>query len=106
VRLRSVELQVADVAGAAQFLENVWGLTAAGGAGATRYLRATADLPHILALSPGEPAIRSITFCGPEVRDERVLKGPEGQVYRFLPEGKSAPLPADRDKPIRFRWSA
>ena len=102
MRLRSVELQVADVAGAAQFLENVWGLTAAGGAGATRYLRATADLPHILALSPGEPAIRSITFCGPEVRDERVLKGPEGQVYRFLPEGKSAPLPADRDKPIQL----
>lgn len=102
MRLRSVELQVPDLDQASEFLERVWGLTAAAGEGAARFFRGTADLPHILALSPGEPAIRSITFCDPEVGAERVLKGPEGQVYRLVPEAKVAPLPADRDRPIQL----
>jgi catechol 2,3-dioxygenase-like lactoylglutathione lyase family enzyme len=104
MKLRSVELQVADVAQAAEFLEKTWGLTAAGNEGRTRFFRGTADLPHILALSPGEPAIKSVTLCGTraEIGSERTVQGPEGQVYRFVIEAPVAPLPAHRDKPIQL----
>ncbi len=104
MRLQSVELQVADPARAAEFFERVWGLAAAGNDGATRFLRGTAGLPHIIALSPGEPSIRSITFCGSraEIGNKATVRGPEGQRYRFVVETPVEPLPADRDKPIQL----
>jgi 2,3-dihydroxy-p-cumate/2,3-dihydroxybenzoate 3,4-dioxygenase len=102
MKLQSVELRVPDLDGASGFLEKTWGLAPAGSDGKVRLFRGTSDAPHILALSPGEPAIRSITFSGPEVAAERAMEGPEGQVYRFVPEKKAPALPADRDKPIRL----
>jgi catechol 2,3-dioxygenase-like lactoylglutathione lyase family enzyme len=102
MRLRSVELQVEDVAAAAGFLEKTWGLAAAGTEGKARLFRGTADLPHLLALSEGTPALLSITFCGPEVAAPRTVEGPEGQRYRFVPETKTAPLPAHRDQPVQL----
>jgi 2,3-dihydroxy-p-cumate/2,3-dihydroxybenzoate 3,4-dioxygenase len=88
LRLQSVELRVPDVGATARFFADVWGLTPA-----------TAQL---VGLEAGEPAIRSITFSGPEVTAERTVRGPEGQVYRFVPEAKIAPPAADRDRPIRL----
>ena len=88
MKLQSVELRVPDVAATARFFADVWGLTPASA--------------HLVGLEAGEPAIRSITFCGPEIAEERTVRGPEGQVYRFVPETKLAPLAADRDRPIRL----
>jgi hypothetical protein len=48
MRLRSVELELADLAPAADFLERVWGLIPAGTSGATRFFRGSGDHPHIL----------------------------------------------------------
>lgn len=104
MRLQSVELRVADVSGAAAFFEQLWGLRAAGSDGAVRYLRGTAAEPYLIALEPGEPAIRSITFSGSqaEIGGERTLKGPEGVTYRFVVEAAVAAHPAEPDRPIRL----
>lgn len=98
MRLQSVELRVPDVAAGTRFFTEVWGLAAVPG----NRLRGTDALPYLVSLEPGEPAIRSITFCGSEVAKERVLEGPEGQVYRFVPEQKVAALPAHRDRPVQL----
>ena len=102
MRLQSVELQVEDVASAADFLEKIWGLSPVGEESTTLFFRGTAGLPHILALSQGAPRIESITFCGPEIAHANTIEGPEGQRYRFVPEKKVAPLPAHRDRPIQL----
>lgn len=86
MRLRSVELRVPDVEATARFFADVWGLNSSSA--------------HLVGLERGEPAIRSITFCGPEVAAEREVRGPEGELYRFVPETTSAPLPVERDRPI------
>ena len=93
IKLQSVELRVADVEGAARFFAEVWGLTRVQNGGAAR-LRGTAGLPYIIALERGEPAIRSVSFCGTaaEIGHAREVKGPEGEIYRFVVE----PRPADR----------
>jgi 2,3-dihydroxy-p-cumate/2,3-dihydroxybenzoate 3,4-dioxygenase len=103
MKLQSVELRVADVAKTAEFFEKVWRLTPVGD-GATRRMRGTAELPYIIALEPGTPSIRSVTFCGTreEIGAEREVKGPEGESYRFVVEKPLAPLPADRDRPIQL----
>jgi 2,3-dihydroxy-p-cumate/2,3-dihydroxybenzoate 3,4-dioxygenase len=88
LRLRSVELRVPDVDATARFFADVWGLS-------------SGSVP-LVALERGEPAIRSITFCGPEVAAEREVRGPEGELYRFVPETKAAPPPAGGDRPIRL----
>ena len=60
--LRSVDLQVPDLAAAERFYTQVWGLSvAARGAGAV-WLRGTGDDHHLLALHPGPAAIRTVTF--------------------------------------------
>ena len=103
MKLQSVELRVADVEATARFFEQVWGLARVADGGAIR-LRGTAGLPYIIALERGEPALRSITFCGSkaEIGSEREVKGPEGERYRFVVEMPVAPLPADRDRPIQL----
>jgi catechol 2,3-dioxygenase-like lactoylglutathione lyase family enzyme len=100
MKLQSVELRVPDVAKTAEFFEKVWGLTAVGGG----KLRGTAALPYIIGLEPGAPSIRSITFCAPrpELKEERAVKGPDGETYRFVFEQPTAPLPPDRDRPIQL----
>jgi catechol 2,3-dioxygenase-like lactoylglutathione lyase family enzyme len=116
MRLRSVELEIPDVAPAAEFLEQVWGLAPAGSAGATRFVRGTGDHPHILSLTKASaPAVSAITFAGSagEIRKtDRTfdvpgggkgfeITGPEGQRYRFVVEQAAQPV-EDRDKPIQL----
>jgi len=102
MRLQSVELNVPDVAAASEFLEKSWGLVAAATEGNARLFRGTSDVHHVLALTQGEPSIRSITYCGTraEIGAEREVAGPEGQLFRFVVDRPVAPLPAHRDKPI------
>src|SRR2546426_8919162 len=102
MKLQSVELRIADVEKTAEFFEKVWGLTRAGNG----KLRGTAGLPYIIGLEQGKPSIRSITFCGSraEIGKEREVKGPEGEIYRFVIETPVAPLPAERDRPIQLSY--
>jgi 2,3-dihydroxy-p-cumate/2,3-dihydroxybenzoate 3,4-dioxygenase len=103
IKLQSVELRVPDVEGAARFFSDVWGLTRVPETGGVN-LRGTAGLPYLIGLERGEPAIRSISFCGPaaEIGKPREVRGPEGETYRFVVEQPVAPLPAVRDKPIQL----
>jgi 2,3-dihydroxy-p-cumate/2,3-dihydroxybenzoate 3,4-dioxygenase len=125
MRLRSVELELADVAPAADFLERVWGLAPAGASGATRFFRGTGDHPYILALKQAAaPAVAAITFSGsPEEIDAvrqrngspRLIKfnvpgggegfevrGPEAQTYRLIVEMNVPEKLKDPDKPIQL----
>ncbi len=100
MRLQSVELRVADVGAAAQFFEKVWGLHPAPGQGKAVRLRATAELPYVIQLEPGQPSLKSITFCGAD--KEREVKGLEGEMYRFVRENPVSSLPASRDQPMQL----
>ena len=100
MQLRSVELTVPKLEEAARFLENLWGLAPAGG---DRQFRGTGTHPAILTLEEGAPAIRSITFSGSaaEVRGRTEVRGPDGQVYRFIADEAPATPLSDPDRPIR-----
>ena len=120
MRLRSVELELADVAQAADFLEGVWGLAPAGSSGATRFFRGTGDHPYILSIAKSSaPAVAAITFSGTADEIAKLgkpntsydvpgggkgfeLRGPEAQNYRFIvEESRAAPL-SDKEKPIQL----
>jgi 2,3-dihydroxy-p-cumate/2,3-dihydroxybenzoate 3,4-dioxygenase len=120
MRLRSVELEIPEVAPAAEFLEREWGLAPAGSSGATRFFRGTGDHPYILSLTKASaPAVRAITFSGSEDEIARLgkidrtfdvpgggrgleIKGPEAQVYRFILEATIPEKLKDLDKPIQL----
>jgi 2,3-dihydroxy-p-cumate/2,3-dihydroxybenzoate 3,4-dioxygenase len=117
MRLRSVELEIPDVAPAAEFLERVWGLASAGSSGRTRFFRGTGDHPYILSLTQAAaPAVSAVTFSGTEEeigRTERSfdvpgggsgyeVRGPENQNYRFIVETARVPSTSDGDKPIQL----
>ena len=95
MKLQSVDLRVPDVEATARFFADVWGLTRNG-----NRLRGTDALPYLVGLEQGPPAILAITFCGG--KEEREVKGPEGELYRFVTEWRVDPLPAARDRPIRL----
>jgi len=97
MKLQSVELRVPDVDATARFFRDVWGLQPGESNGALR-LRGTAALPYLLSLEEGAPAILSITFCGGD--RERELRGPEGELYRFVAQRSEKALPAHPDRPI------
>ena len=99
MKLQSVELRVADVEGTARFFETVWGLTAVQSGGAV-CLRGTGALPYLISLEQGEPAITGITFCGSDA--EREVRGPEGELYRFVREAPVKPLEGHPDRPIQL----
>jgi catechol 2,3-dioxygenase-like lactoylglutathione lyase family enzyme len=117
MRLRSVELEIPDVAPAAEFLERLWGLVPAGSAGATRFFRGTGDHPYILSLTKAAtPAVAAVTFAGsieemPGKPDRSFdvpgggkgfeMRGPEGQVYRFITDSTVERI-AERNKPIQL----
>ncbi len=119
MRLRSVELEIPDVAPAAEFLERLWGLVPAGSAGATRFFRGMGDHPYILSLTKAPtPAVAAVTFAGSLQELETIgkpdrsfdvpgggkgfeVRGPEGQVYRFITDSTVAPT-NDRNKPIQL----
>jgi len=125
MRLRSVELELARDAEAAEFLERVWGLVPAGTSGGARFFRGTGDHPYILSVTKAAaPAVAAITFSGsPEELDAvrrrngspRLIKfnvpgggegfevrGPEAQNYRFVVENEKPKPLDDRDKPIQI----
>jgi 2,3-dihydroxy-p-cumate/2,3-dihydroxybenzoate 3,4-dioxygenase len=120
MRLRSVELELADVAQAADFLERVWGLVPAGSSGATRFFRGTGDHPYILSIAKSPaPTVAAITFSGTADEIAKLgkantlydvpgggrgfeIRGPEAQNYRFIvEESRAAPL-SEKDKPIQL----
>ncbi len=119
MRLRSVELEIPDVAPAAEFLERLWGLVPAGSAGATRFFRGTGDHPYILSLTKAAtPAVAAVTFAGtleeltaigkpdrsydvPGGGKGFEVRGPEGQVYRFITDASVERL-KDGSKPIQL----
>lgn len=129
MRLRSVELEMPQAEGAADFLEGTWGLLDAGKTKKTRYLRGTGDHPYVMAVSEGpSPAVASVTFSGTKQEVEKIrsrakkagisvapcaaeldepgapagfrLTGPEGQCFRFVTDKKPVPRLKDPDKPI------
>jgi catechol 2,3-dioxygenase-like lactoylglutathione lyase family enzyme len=95
VRLQSVDLRVPDLEATARFFTDVWGLTRVPG----NKLRGTDALPYLVGLEQGDPAVISITFSGDT---DRLVKGPQGETYRFVREERASPLPAHRDQPIRL----
>jgi 2,3-dihydroxy-p-cumate/2,3-dihydroxybenzoate 3,4-dioxygenase len=125
MRLRSVELELADVAPAADFLVGAWGLVPAGTVGATRFFRGTGDHPYILSLTKAAaPAVAALTFSGPPDEIEALrrragnpqsitfdvpgggegfeVRGPEAQTYRFIVETNIPGKLKDPDKPIQL----
>ena len=119
MRLRSVELEIPDLAPAAEFLERLWGLVPAGSAGATRFFRGAGDHPYILSLTKAAtPAVAAVTFAGSLEELAKVgrpdrsfdvpgggqgfeVRGPEGQVYRFITDSAVARL-NNKAKPIQL----
>ena len=118
VRLRSVELELPDVAKAADFLGGAWGLIPVGASGGTQFFRGTGTHPYILSITKASsPAVVAITFSGSADEIQKTdrtfdvpgggkgfeIRGPEAQTYRFIIESSpAAPLPAERDKPIQL----
>ena len=125
MKLRSVELELPDVAQAADFLGSVWGLAPAGTSGATQFFRGTGNHPYILSITRASaPAVAAITFSGAadelhSVRQRngspRMIKfnvpgggegfevrGPEAQTYRFIEETGVPERLKDADKPIQL----
>jgi 2,3-dihydroxy-p-cumate/2,3-dihydroxybenzoate 3,4-dioxygenase len=120
MRLRSVELEIPDVAPAADFLERLWGLVPAGSSGATRFFRGTGDHPYIVSLTKAPaPAVTAVTFSGSESELQHIGKidrsfdvpgggkgfevyGPEAQTYRFITENSKPAALGGADRPIQL----
>jgi 2,3-dihydroxy-p-cumate/2,3-dihydroxybenzoate 3,4-dioxygenase len=120
MRLRSVELELPDVAKAADFLTGVWGLRPAGASGGTQFFRGTGDHPYILSIRRAStPAVGAITFSGSAPELEKIaaptttyevpgggkgfeIRGPEAQTYRFIVENETVEPVDDRDRPIQL----
>src|SRR5688572_30874303 len=120
MRLRSVELELPDVAGTADFLSGAWGLLPAGSSGGTQFFRGTGTHPYILSITEASaPAVSAITFSGSAAELEKIaspnitydvpgggrgfeIRGPEAQNYRFIAETSAVPALTDKDKPIQL----
>ena len=120
MRLRSVELDLPDVARAADFLGGAWGLLPAGSSGGTQFFRGTGTHPYILSIRKASaPAVAAITFSGSAAELEKIaspnltydvpgggkgfeIRGPEAQNYRFIVETSAVPALTDKDKPIQL----
>ena len=120
MRLRSVELELPDVAAAADFLSGAWGLLPAGASGGTQFFRGTGTHPYILSIKRASaPAVAAITFSGSGLEIEKIAKpsttydvpgggkgfeirGPEAQNYRFIVESETAEPISDRERPIQL----
>lgn len=117
MKLRAVELKVADLPRVAAFFQETWGLIAVD----ARHFRGTGDHPYIVSLTPASsPGIAAITFAAtpdeiaklpgqkvsafdaPGGGSGVLVEGPEGQRYRFVTETKSQALPADRNRPVQL----
>jgi catechol 2,3-dioxygenase-like lactoylglutathione lyase family enzyme len=130
MQLRSVELDVTNLAESAEFLEHVWRLMPAGKRGDTLFFRGTGAHHHILSLrAASAPAVTAITLSSlPEEVDvvlgrvrasgaphEAVaqfdipgegsgflVQGVEAQTYRFVAEAATAQLMPRADTPLQI----
>jgi catechol 2,3-dioxygenase-like lactoylglutathione lyase family enzyme len=100
MKLQSVDLRVPDVEATARFFAEVWGLVPVLGG----RLGGSDALPYLIGLEQGEPAIHAITFCGTkeETGGGREVRGPEGELYRFVIHERVEPLSASPDRPVRL----
>jgi len=124
MRLRSVELELPDVAKAADFLIGAWRLLPAGASGGTQFFRGTGNHPYILSVTKASaPAVAAISFSGGIEEIETAgkrngkqlvaydvpgggkgfeIRGPEQQNYRFIVEDETVEPIVDRDRPIQL----
>ena len=124
MRLRSVELELPDVARAADFLSGAWGLLPAGSSGGTQFFRGTGTHPYILSITRASaPAVAAVSFSGEMEEIETAgkrngkhlvaydvpgggkgfeIRGPEAQNYRFIVENEAVEPIADRERPIQL----
>ena len=130
MKLRSIELELPDAAGAAAFLTDIWGLAAAEVIGDTHYLRGSGGFPYLVALRQAmDRCVRSTTFvCSPERLDALaetiahsnlparavvsedpgggaglIVELAEGELLRFLAGTReAAPIPGQRDMPVQL----
>ena len=98
MELQSIDLRVGDVDATARFFADVWGLTRV----TSDRLRGSDALPYLIGFEQGPPAIRSITFCDPALSEQRLVEGPEGEIYRIVPKEETAPLSSHPDRPQRL----
>ncbi|MEO7404177.1 MAG: VOC family protein [Burkholderiales bacterium] len=128
MRLRSIELTCPSAGGAAEFMRDTWGLLDAGKRGATTFLRATHDHPHVMSITEGaRKVVNAVTFsatpseldalraravaAGGQVSapvaafDEPggtggfTVKGLENQTWRFVAEPKPVARVDDSHRP-------
>ena len=126
MHLRSVELQMPNRAAAVEFLKEPWGLVDVGTRHDTTYLRGTAGLQYVIAVTEGPSrAVLSATLIGTRAEVEAVwdrvrkaglkhgpwidefdepgrgagfyVAGPEGEPYRFVAEREAAPAALPAD---------
>lgn len=129
MRLRSIELNVPDIAAASAFLTDVWGVADAGVQGQTRYLTGSGGFPYLVALSEAEaPSIRCVTFTAsptdvdairaraisegvpvqattsddPGGGEGILIQAPEGEVFRFLHGDTTVAAPQGDDLPVKL----
>ena len=129
MRLRSIELNLADPAAASQFLTKIWGMADAGAVGDTRYLRGSGPFPYLVALTQAEgPSVRSTTFVGERAKVEAIaararaagvpvvetvsddpgggqgilVQAPEGEIFRFLHDDALAEPIEGRELPVKL----
>jgi len=129
MRLRSIELNVPDIAAASAFLTDVWGVADAGVKGRTRYLTGSGGFPYLVALSEADaPSIRCVTFTASPADVEAIaaratsegvpvrattsddpgggegilIQAPEGEVFRFLHGDTTIAAPQGDDLPVKL----
>lgn len=81
MKLRSIEMSLPDPAGAATFMDEVWGLAAAGEKNGVRYLRGSGTQPYLMAFQKGEEYVRSVTFTGSERELSQIVARIEGKAW-------------------------
>ena len=116
-RLRSVELELPDVARPqiSSAAPGDWFPPAR--RAARKFFRGTGTHPYILSITKASsPAVAAITFSGPADEIQRTdrtfdvpgggkgfeIRGPEAQTYRFIIENELVKPLMDRDKPIQL----
>lgn len=129
MKLRSIELAVADPASAARFLTEIWGMAPAEVRGTTHYLRGSGPFPYLVALEQsGDEFVRSTTFvCSPErlaelaisITAQGLISTPvtstdpggghglivelaEGELLRFLTDTTEVAPIEGRDLPVKL----
>ena len=128
VRLRSIELVVADPKSAADFMTGIWGMTSAEVRAGSHYLRGSGPHPYLVALEKGAPSVRSVTWICSEgelaaIQDRVARSGldaaptvsadpgggkgllvelGEGEIFRFLAETNEVMPIEGRDLPVQL----